>query len=188
MLPSRQRKDIPKLPDNDPYRFGAPSLRNHNANYYRELAGYEAVTRLCREVRITVRNAGQTSASNVRVELVIPTDLGMLPIVALPQRPEQKEWPGSKILPARRMNRRDPGEVDIDENKDRYRIEIDCRDMQPGRRVWSDTFYLGAAQSGDYQILGEVFADNLPVPQQFTLTVAAEVEHTTLTLDELCAD
>jgi hypothetical protein len=41
--------------------------------------------------------------------------------------------------------------------------------------------------SGDYPLQGQVFADNLPVPQYCTLTVTADVEHTTLTLEELCA-
>jgi hypothetical protein len=37
----------------------------------------------------------------------------------------------------------------------------------------------------EYPISGEIFADNLPVPQPFTLTVSADVKHTALTLDEL---
>jgi hypothetical protein len=46
-------------------------------------------------------------------------------------------------------------------------------------------FFIGAGRSSDYAIQGEVFADNLPDPQPFTLTVYAVVEQTTLTLDEL---
>jgi hypothetical protein len=82
---------------------------------------------------------------------------------------------------------RDPGEVDIGKNDDRFRVEIDCKDLQPGRRVWSDMFYIGAGESGNYSIEGQVFADNLPAPQECTLTVTVRVEHTTLTLEELCA-
>ena len=52
-------------------------------------------------------------------------------------------------------------------------------------RVWSDKFYIGAGQTAEYPISGEIFADNLPVPQPFTLTVSADVKHTALTLDEL---
>ena len=84
-------------------------------------------------------------------------------------------------------SRRERGEVSIVDNPGRSRIEIDCDDLQPGRRVWSKKFFIGAGESGDYAINGEVFADNLPVPQQFTLTVTAEVKQTTLTLDELYA-
>jgi catechol 2,3-dioxygenase-like lactoylglutathione lyase family enzyme len=36
-------------------------------------------------------------------------------------------------------------------------------------------------------IQGYVFADNLPAPQEFTLTVTADAAHTTLTIAELCA-
>jgi len=62
---------------------------------------------------------------------------------------------------------------------------IDCGDLQPGRRVWSDRFYIGAAPTGEYEIRGEVLAHNLPVPQPFVLTIAATVNETTMSLQEL---
>ena len=77
--------------------------------------------------------------------------------------------------------------MDINRNGERFRIEVDCKDLQPGRRMWSDTFYIGAGQTDDYPITCHVFADNLPAPQEFTLTVTAEVEQTTLSVKELCA-
>jgi len=185
-----ERNDIPKLRDPHEHPFGLRTdyLREHNANYYRELAEYEFMTRLCRPVRLTVKNVGEVAANNVRVEFVVPTDLGLLPTVDMPEKPAKEEMVGARAMRGiRSVHRRDPGEVDIDQNEDRYRIEIDCKDLQPGRRVWSDRFYIGPGRSGDYPVQGQVFADNLPTPQQFTLTVTADVEHTTLTLEELCA-
>jgi hypothetical protein len=69
-----ERKDIPKLRDPHEHPFGLRTdyLRSHNANYYRELAEYELMTRLCRKVRVTVKNIGEVAANNVRVELVVP--------------------------------------------------------------------------------------------------------------------
>jgi hypothetical protein len=183
-----ERKDIPKLRDPHEHPFGLRTdyLRGHNANYYRELAEYEFMTRLCRPVRLTAKNVGEVAANNVRVELVVPTDLGLLPTVDMPEKPEKEEMFAARAMRRiRSLHGRDPGEVDIDQNDDRYRIEIDCKNLQPGRQVWSDKFYIGAGQSGDYPIEGHVFADNLPTPQQFTLTVTADVEHTTLTINEL---
>lgn len=185
-----EAKDIPKLRDPHEHPFGIRTdfLRSHNANYYYELAEYEAMTRLCRPVRLTVKNIGEVAANNVRVELVVPMGFGLLPTEDLPEKPEKEEMAGARAMRGiRSVHRRDPGEVDIDQNDDRFRIEIDCKDLQPGRRVWSDTFYIGAGQSGDYPIQGYVFADNLPAPQEFTLTVTADVAHTTLTIAELCA-
>jgi hypothetical protein len=184
-----ERKDIPKLRDPHEHPFGLRTdyLRSHNEDYYRELAEYEFMTRLCRKVRITVNNIGEVVANNVRVELVVPARIGLLPTLETPKKPETEETFGARIPGIRSLHRRDPGEVDIDRNNDRYRIEIDCKDLQPGRQVWSDTFYLGAGRSGDYPIQGRVLADNPPVPQPFTLTVTADVKHTTLTVKELCA-
>jgi hypothetical protein len=185
-----ERKDIPKLRDPHEHPFGLRTdfMRSHNANYYRELAEYELMTRLCRAVRLTVKNIGEAAANNVRVELVVPARSGLLPTLDMPERPEKEEILEARIpRGSRSVHRRDPGEVDVDQNEDRFRIEVDCKDLQPGRQVWSDTFYIGAGHSGDYPIQGQIFADNLPVPQQFTLTVSAEVEHTALTLEELRA-
>lgn len=183
-----ERKDIPKLadPNENPLGIRMDYTRSHNANYYRDLAEYELMTRLCRKVRLTVKNIGEVAANNVRIELVVPARGGLLPTLEMPRKPKKEEMLGDRIpVGIRSALRRDPGEVDIDKNDDRYRIEIDCKDLQPGRQVWSDKFYIGAGQSGDYPLQGQVFADNLPVPQKFTLTVAAEVTHTTLTVQDL---
>ncbi|MBI4910940.1 MAG: ATP-binding protein [Acidobacteria bacterium] len=185
-----ERKAIPKLRDPHEHPLGIRTdyLRQHNTNYYHELAEYEFMTRLCRPVRLTVKNVGVVAANNVRVELVVPKDLGLLPTDDMPEKPAKEEMAGARAIRGiRSVHRRDPGEVDIDRNDDRYRIEIDCKDLQPGRRIWSDRFYIGVGQSGDYPLQGHVFADNLPTPQHFTLTVTAEVAHTTLTVEELCS-
>jgi hypothetical protein len=182
-----ESKDIPnvRVPQ-DP--FGIASFdptRTVNSNYYRELATYEFLTRLCREVRLTIKNIGEAPATNVRLEILVPLGAGILPRLHLPYRPQRTESLEARIRHFPTVHRRDPGEVVIHENADRYLIAIDCKDLQPGRRVWSDRFYIGAGRTAEYPMSGEVFADNLPVPQPFTLTVSAEVEHTTLTLEEL---
>jgi hypothetical protein len=185
-----ERKDIPKLrdPHENPFGLRTDYLRSHNANYYRELAEYEFMTRLCRKVRITVKNIGEAAAQNVRVELVVPAGAGLLPILEIPEKPQEETTLAARMPGIYSVRRHLPGEVGIDRNDDRYRIEVDCKDLQPGRQIWSDTFYIGAGRSGDYPIQGHVFADNLSVPQQFTLTVTADVEQTTLTVEELCAE
>jgi hypothetical protein len=167
-------KDIPNLaePYKDPFGIRTNFLQ-HNANYFHELAEYIVMTRLCRAVRLVVKN--------------VRMGAGLLPTEDLPPKPEKAEVPGSRAMrDIRPMHRRSPGEVDIHKNDDRFRIVIDCKDLQPGRRVWSDKFYVGAGESGDYPITGHVFADNLPTPEEFTLTVTAEVQHTTLTVEDIC--
>jgi hypothetical protein len=185
-----EAKDIPRLADayQGPFGIRTDLFHQTNSNYYHELAEYEFLTRLCRAVRVTVKNIGAVAANNVRLELVVPMGCGLLPIGDVPPKPEKEETPGLRaIRRIRPVHRRNPGEVYINRNDERFRIEIDCGDLQPGRQVWSDTFYIGAGHTGDYQIKGHVFADNLPTPQEFTLTVSAKVEQTTLSVKELCA-
>jgi hypothetical protein len=90
----------------------------------------------------------------------------------------------NSIRPA---SRRNPGEVHINKNDERFQVEIDCGNLQPGRRVWSDIFYIGKAVSGDLTLCGQIFADNLPQPKDCTLTVSVTVTKTAMTVDELCS-
>ena len=80
---------------------------------------------------------------------------------------------------------RHPGDVDIEKNDHETKVEIECGNLQPGRKVWTDAFYLGIGQSGDVQITGSVFAANLPQPKTFKLSIKADVQQTTMTVDEL---
>lgn len=82
---------------------------------------------------------------------------------------------------------RSPGDVTVDRNDERVRIEIEYGNLQPGRRVRSDVFCIGIAESGGYELIGRVFADNLPRPKDFTLTITATVSETRMTVEELTA-
>ncbi len=160
-----------------------------NENYYRELANYEFIRRLFRPVRLVVRNVGQVSANNVRSELVVPANIGLL--VKYPSEmpePPRKRCSMFDMAPALRNIRpafRKPGEVTIEKNDERIRIEIDCGDLQPGRRVWSAKFFV--AFGGDVAVDGQIFAENLPQPKAFTLTVSANTAKTSMSVSGLRA-
>lgn len=81
--------------------------------------------------------------------------------------------------------RHHPGAVAIDRDDERFRIEIDCDSLQPGRLVWSDIFYIGKTESGDLTLRGSVLADNLPQPKDFSLNVSIRVTETRLTVKDL---
>ena len=134
-----------------------------------------------------MRNIGEAAAKNVRVELVIPMGIGLLNRSKTCLKTKEGKSQGSEQCVGFVRAPGNPGRSGYRRNGDRFRIQIDCKDLQPGRRVWSDRFYIGAARTGDHAIQGHVFADNLPTPQEFTLTVRAEVEQTALTVEELCA-
>src|SRR5207245_1936536 len=70
---------------------------------------------------------------------------------------------------------RHPGYVRIDENEHRYKVEVDCGTLQPGRQVWSDEFYIGIRGEGKVELGGRLLAANLPDPQSFVLNFDAHV-------------
>ena len=77
------------------------------------------------------------------------------------------------------------GDVDIDKNDEQTKVEIECGSLQPGRKVWTDAFFIGIGKSGTIALTGHLFAANLPRPQEFTLSITAAITETTMTLDEL---
>ncbi len=160
-----------------------------NPHYFRELARFESVRLLFRPVRLVVRNVGQVSATNVRCEMAIPANIGVhvMDSSDFPDAPKRRSSIADSfslkgIKPAFRQT---PGDVTIDKNDERYRIEIECGDLQPGRRVWSDVFYVGKAESGQLQLAGHIYAENLPQPKDCTLTISANVSRTTMTVNDL---
>ncbi|MBE7508509.1 MAG: ATP-binding protein [Planctomycetia bacterium] len=166
-------------------------LHRINDDYFRELANYEFATRLLRPIRVVVKNVGQIAANSVRIELTVPADIGAILIDPsdFPDPPKRhRNFPADSVMKGiRPAFRRDPGEVEIDRNDDRFRVAIDCGDLQPGRRAWSDTFYVGKRESGELALNGQVFADNLPQPKDFALTIAVNVTQRSMSVAELCA-
>jgi hypothetical protein len=161
-----------------------------NRNFFRELATFEFIRRLFRPIRIVVRNVGQVAANHVRVELTASrsTLVGVLYASEIPARPKRNTSHRSTVMKGiRSASRRNPGQVHINKNDERFRVEIDCGDLQPGRRVWSDIVYIGKGISGDLTLGGQIFADNLPQPKDCTLTVSVTVTKTAMTVDELCS-
>jgi len=151
------RETIPNLPrPRLGYPFNIDPMNRSNDDFFRELAHFEFMRRLFRPIRLVVRNVGQVAANNVRVELTVSTNIGVMVVDAseLPDPPKRHaDLLSNAVLQGMRPAfRRNPGEVSIDKNDERFRVEIDCGDLQPGRRVWSDVFYIGKGASGDLSV------------------------------------
>jgi len=169
----------------------SPRAIGTNDEFFRELADYEFARRLFRPIRLVIKNVGQVATSHVRAELKVLKDID----VALADESNMPELPKRRtdflrtpvlrgISPASRQS---PGAVSIDENDQRFRIEVDCGDLQPGRQVWSDVFYIGKVESGKFSLNGLLFADNLPQPKEIALTSSVTVKKTAMTVCELCS-
>ena len=181
------------IPDLAPQRrqnpFAFDPMERLNADFLRERAEFEFVHRLFHPIRLVVKDVGQVAANNVRAELVVPVSSDVMVMTAsqLPDSPKRRTglMRDSVLKGIRPAVRRDPCEVTVDANQDRTRVDIDCGDLQPGRRVWSDVFYVAKEASGDACLRGMLYADNLPRPNEFVLAASVNVTRTSMTVDEL---
>jgi hypothetical protein len=179
---------IPSLPDppRNPYEIYSTSIYRTNHQYYRELAHYIYVRKLFRPVRLSISNVGRVAARNVRVEFSVNSlmQIEMLEEEDFPQMPKKQSL-GSDLNRMRFNRPKTPGSVCINQTADQLTVEIDCGDLQPGRRVFSDVFYIGKkTQNGD-NLVGAVYADNLPCPSELILTISASLRESSLTLEDL---
>lgn len=184
-LPGGQTIHMPSMSD-----FGLHDRLNKD--YYHDLAKYLFVRRLVKKVRLVVSNTGEVSATEVRLEICATNGQGFVIVDGseIPKAPKRREglldttaFDRMKIRPA--FNR--TGYVDIEKNDHETKVEIECGNIQPGRRVWADAFWMGIRQSGEVNLIGHLYAANLPQPQEFTLTINADVNRTKLTVEELVA-
>lgn len=175
-----------RLPD----RLATSLLSGVNSNYYKDLADYLFAHRFFRQTRLVVTNTGDIPASEVRVELRVPNGLGIgiFDSTAIPKPPRWREnlvaMPQFDEAMFRRSSR-DAGHVDIVTNDFETKLEFEYRNLQPGRRVWTDAFCIGIAQSVEAKLSGLVYAANLRQPSEFALAISANVSRTKLTVEEL---
>lgn len=192
-------KEIPDLlPPRSQHSFGLDMLavidplNQTNRDFFRDLASFEFARRFYRPVRLVLTNVGKVVANNVRVEMTVPTNLGVMVTYAskMPDRPQQcsNRFDTPALRGFKAINSvKNPGEVAISRNSDRFCITSDCGHLQPGRSVWSEVFLIGKRTSGDVTLSGLAFADNLPQPKAFALVASVAVTETIVTVDKLCS-
>lgn len=194
-IPSLSNRPAPiRLPGGQTFHIpDVSALSFHdrlNSHFYHELGNYIFVRRLVRKVRLVVANTGDVPASDVRLELCVPNGSGyrIVDESDMPDPPKRRR--GGLVVDAMRNLKLRPGfrhagNVYIEKNEHETVVEIECGNLQPGRKVWTDAFYLRIGQSGEVQITGSVFAANLPQPKTFNLSIKADIQRTTMTVDEL---
>lgn len=161
-----------------------------NSRFYHELSKYVFFHKLFKKIRLVVLNSGDAPATDVRLEISVQKGqgFGIVDWPDVPKTPERRDsflaFSAIEKMKLRPVFRR-AGDVDIEKNEHETKVEIECGNLQSGRKVWTDAFYLGIGQSGEVQITGSVFAANLPQPKTFSLSIKADVQQTNMTVDEL---
>jgi len=184
-MPSKYR--IPDLPSprNDLWKSNV--FDQVNSNFYRELASFECMCRLCQPVRLTVKNAGKAAVKNVHVELTVPNQNEVIALEKsdLPTRPSEKRFDNTSFLRGIRSIHKYPGDVSIENNSERIIIKIDFGDLQPGRHIFSETFYVGSKISQEILLSVFAYADNLAIPTESTLKISVSSKRTSITFEQL---
>jgi hypothetical protein len=175
----------PSTPGYSPLLSGVAT----NSRYYRQLAAFEVARRLLRPLRFSIRNASEVAATSVRAEITLQADPQVVLeyISELPKAPKRHHDILSPSIHVPTARSPQPGDVHIAREGDKIRIAIDCGNLQPGRTVWSEIFYFGRKTSGHVSLTGRIFADNLPRPKEFELTLACNVKQTSMSVPELKA-
>jgi hypothetical protein len=184
-LPGGRSFQMPSLSDFDP-------MSRLNEDFYHELANFEFLRRLAKETRLVITNTGDIPANDVQIEIIIPKGNGIavLDSTDIPAKPTKREDRVSQALLKKLKPNpafRKPGYVEIETNDDRMKIHVNCGNLQPGRKVWTESFFVGTTKSGEVAINGQLYAANLSKPQEFSLGILADILQTAMTLDELVA-
>lgn len=187
---------IPTL-DDRPQAIHIASFRFQdrlNENYYHDVVNYVFVKKLAKKVRLVIANTGETSANDVRLEIFAPNEqrYRIIDDSDVPDLPKQRVdiyQMQMDTLKKMKLHRafHHKGYVDIEQNEHETKLEVECGNIQPGRQIWSDIFHLAILKSGEVIIRGQLYASNLPQPQEFFLTINATVDETTWTVDDLIA-
>jgi hypothetical protein len=180
------RREIPTFSPGGEY-ISSFSMGSPNENYFRDFCDYIAFASAYQKIRLLIENTGTTAAQAVRIEI----DANKTAQVALadraPDRP-RRFWSvlaHSDALAHIRASIPTPGDLEVIDSGPAFRAEIECGNMQPGRRIWSDSFYIAAGQSGRVELAGRVFASNLARPAEFSLAIDATIDVTKVPVKEI---
>ena len=194
MPPSEEIPDLLSPNKQAAFGFELPEIldptNQRNIDFFRELAEFEFFRRLCRPTRLVIKNIGRVAASRVRLEITVPknSNVAVFETGDIPECPKQYDDYFSRSITTNlkgAMHHNDPGNVIITINDEQCRVDIDFGDIQPGRKIWSEQFYIGITESGNCSLKGHIYADNLQKPKLILLSISAKIISTNLTVDEL---
>jgi hypothetical protein len=186
--------DLRKIPDFvDASDSGSPfgivvrdPLRRTNQSYYREFAYFTTMRAILRPVRIVVQNIGSAAATDVRIELRVPVAPGVTVLDELPEKPDTVSYGYADIGRGLAL-RREPGDVEIAKDHHHFKVNIDCGNLQPRRRVWSEAFYIGTELDDPLIVSGQAYAATLSQPHDIALTITASLSRRAFTVKDLIA-
>ena len=183
-----QEHQIPQLTDPPRGQFEIKPLTPYrtNSEYYRQLAKHIYISKLYRPAAFVLINSGRYVARNVRVEIIIEesTNIDALEEYEIPSRPERQTC-GPDLSGFKFKRAASPGDLAINRLSGMIKVEVLCGDVQPGRRIYSNQFYLGKRTEEKCSVLYIIYSDDLPEPIKGQLHISADLKHASYSLPDL---
>lgn len=152
-----------------------------NKNFEPELAKYLALTNLVQSVCFNLKNIGSTLANNVRLEIflmLVENPVLLLDANKYPSRPNRNAYHAE----IRRYNR---SATVVESTKYGWKLSAGFGNIQPKASNQSDVFYIGANKPCELKLEATVYADNLPDPLIFPLSININTRITQLDVTNL---
>lgn len=162
------------------YDYVHVAARIYNTRFETQMAKYLTTTALVKPVSFHLTNISPTLANNVRLEMIIKRD--ETPAIFLdkssyPSRPDRDNIFDSRVSAITRTR--------VENTKNSWNLSAVFGNIQPRASSQSDVFYVGASQPCNLKLEATVFADNLPNPLIFPLSINIETETDVLDVTKL---
>jgi len=139
----------------------------------KEVRAYREQMSLLTAVGFCVRNAGSAPALDVRIEIRGNTTDGFVIMDSSDLPSEPGQFPMSAF---RSIHARLP-ETQVAKYEGYWVVSIHVGKIQPQGDVWvDDLVYIGSKKPVDVSAVAKAFADNLPAPLEYPLTIRIEIQ------------
>lgn len=166
------------------------SYRNNNKNYYRELVNFEVANLHYTPFDFWMKNQGSLGAKDLHIILKITSDNEDLDIISLSQiTKEPKKNNRERYI----ENERNPFSYDTSDiskkNSNEWHVTFDLPALQPKREIdLNEPIFIGSKKSCEIKISATIYADSIPDPISYDLSINLNVDIEDISYTTLIGD
>ncbi len=172
-----------------------PSIQSHyleslvnriNPNYYKEFYDYLFGVSILQPVGFVLFNSSEVLAKNAVMKFLVEKKEGVV-FVDASDYPDAPKYSGifPQIAKFRNMTTNNEPNTSIHDRNSHLEVVVEFGNIQPKASVWSEYFYIGAAQNYEAPLEVLIYADNIPNPINSSLHLSITVEQKTITSEEV---
>ena len=180
-------ENIPDYREEETYgpfgmRLSSVSLNHTRTDYYRDLVKYYYVLKKSEKLYFGLVNNSNFTVSDIRVEIVVDKQENAFTFFDdddFPEFPRSHYDLLANIRPiSEQIARSSKPSIEIQDLGDKFRIEVPFEKAQPKQTVFSDEWiFVASNDSYEFSAKVTIYADNIPVPLETSLTVQSTVKH-----------